>query len=35
VDEPIDIEVGNKTKLRGKMGVYKGNKAIRIEQIID
>ncbi len=35
VDEPIDIEVGNRTKLRGKMGVYKGNKAIKIEQIVD
>ena len=35
VDEPIDIEVGNKTKLKGKMGVYKGNKAVRVEQIID
>jgi len=29
LDEPIDVEVGNKTKLRGKMGVYKGNKAVK------
>ncbi len=29
VDEPIDIEVGNRTKLRGKMGIYKGNKAVK------
>jgi flagellar motor switch protein FliM len=35
VDEPIDIQVGNKIKLRGKMGVFKGNKAVRIEQILD
>ena len=35
VDEPIDIEVGNKTKLRGKMGIYKGNKAVRIEEIVE
>ena len=35
VDEPIDVEVGNRTKLRGKMGLYKGNKAVMIEQIVD
>jgi flagellar motor switch protein FliM len=35
VEGPIDVQIGNKTKLKGKMGVYKGNKAIRIEQIIN
>lgn len=35
VDEPIDIQVGNKIKLRGKMGIYKGNKAVRIEEIVE
>jgi flagellar motor switch protein FliM len=33
VDDPIDITIRNQTKLRGKMGIYKGNKAIRIEEI--
>jgi flagellar motor switch protein FliM len=33
VDDPIDITIRNQTKLRGKMGVYKGNKAVRIEEI--
>jgi flagellar motor switch protein FliM len=33
-DEPIDVEIGNRTKLKGKMGAFKGSKAVRIEQII-
>jgi flagellar motor switch protein FliM len=33
VDDPIDITIRNRTKLRGKMGIYKGNKAVRIEEI--
>jgi flagellar motor switch protein FliM len=33
VDDPIDVTIRNRTKLRGKMGIYKGNKAIRIEEI--
>jgi len=33
-DEPIEVKIGNKIKLRGKMGAYKGNKAVRIEQIL-
>jgi flagellar motor switch protein FliM len=35
LDEPIEIKVMNKTKMKGKMGIYKGNKAIKIEQILD
>ncbi len=34
VDEPIDVRIGNKTKLRGSMGIHKGSKAVRIEQIV-
>ena len=34
VDDPIDVTIRNQTKLRGKMGIYKGNKAVRIEEII-
>ncbi|OPY67146.1 MAG: Flagellar motor switch protein FliM [Syntrophorhabdaceae bacterium PtaU1.Bin034] len=34
VDEPIDVEIMRRTKLRGRMGIYKGNKAVRIEEII-
>ncbi len=33
VDDPIDIMVHEKTKFKGKMGVFKGNKAVRIEEI--
>jgi flagellar motor switch protein FliM len=33
VNDPIDISVYEKTKFRGKMGVYKGNKAVKIEEI--
>jgi len=33
VDDPIDILVREKTKFKGKMGVFKGNKAVRIEEI--
>ncbi len=34
VDDPIDITIKNHTKLLGKMGIYKGNKAVRVEKII-
>jgi flagellar motor switch protein FliM len=34
VDEAIDIEIAHKSKFRGKMGVYKGSKAVRIEEIL-
>ncbi|MGD0229883.1 MAG: flagellar motor switch protein FliM [Syntrophorhabdales bacterium] len=34
-DEPIDLQIKNRTKLKGRMGVYKGNKAVRVEQILD
>jgi len=33
VDDPIDITIRNQRKLRGKMGIYKGNKAVRIEEL--
>jgi flagellar motor switch protein FliM len=35
VDQPIDIRIGNRTKMRGSMGIHKGNKAVRIEQIVN
>lgn len=34
VDDPIDVEVYDKTKFRGKLGIFKGNKAIRVEDIV-
>jgi flagellar motor switch protein FliM len=33
VNDPIDITVYEKTKFRGKMGIYKGNKAVKIEEM--
>ena len=33
VNDPIDIAVYEKTKFRGKMGIYKGNKAVKIEEM--
>jgi flagellar motor switch protein FliM len=32
VNDPIDIAVYEKTKFRGRMGIYKGNKAVKIEE---
>lgn len=34
VDEPISVSIMGLPKIRGKMGVYKGNKAVRVEQIL-
>jgi flagellar motor switch protein FliM len=34
VDDPIDITIKDLPKLRGKIGIYKGNKAVRIEEIL-
>jgi flagellar motor switch protein FliM len=33
VNDPIDISVYEKTKFRGKMGIYKGNKAVKLEEM--
>jgi flagellar motor switch protein FliM len=33
VSDPIDISVYEKTKFRGKMGIYKGNKAVKLEEM--
>jgi len=34
VDDSVDVTIRGITKLKGKMGVYKGNKAIRVEEIL-
>jgi flagellar motor switch protein FliM len=34
VDEPINVSIMGVPKIRGKMGVYKGNKAVKVEQIL-
>lgn len=34
VDDPIDVKIYEKTKFKGKMGVFKGNKAVRIEDVV-
>ena len=33
VNDPIDMEIQRKTKFRGKMGNYKGNKAVRVDEV--
>ena len=35
VDEPIDLTIMDITKLRGRMGIWRGNKAVKIEQILN
>ncbi len=34
VDEPIEVKIGERTKMKGRMGAHKGNKAVKIEQIL-
>lgn len=31
VNDPVDIMIGGKTKLKGRLGILKGNKAVQIE----
>lgn len=35
ISDPVDIEVQQNVKFRGKMGIFKGNKAIRVEESIN
>jgi flagellar motor switch protein FliM len=35
VNDPIDVEIHGKRRIRGKLGIYKGNKAIRVEEILN
>ncbi|MBA4417577.1 MAG: flagellar motor switch protein FliM [Syntrophus sp. (in: bacteria)] len=35
VEDLIDIEVHNVPKFKGKMGIHKGNKAVKIEEILN
>lgn len=34
VNDPVDIEINRRSRIRGKLGIYKGNKAVKIEEII-
>jgi flagellar motor switch protein FliM len=34
VNDPIEVEVGRNNKFRARMGVYRGSKAIRIEEVV-
>jgi flagellar motor switch protein FliM len=34
VNDPVEIEIHDKSRMRGKLGIYKGNKAVRIEEIL-
>jgi flagellar motor switch protein FliM len=33
--EPIDVTIMNRKKIRGRMGAFKGNKAISVEEILE
>ena len=35
VEDPIDVQVLDKLKFRGKMGVHKGSKAVRVEEVLN
>ena len=35
IDEPIDLTIMQRPKMKGRMGIYKGNKAVKVEQILD
>ena len=35
VDDPINVTIMNLPKLKGKMGIYRGNKAVKVEQILN
>ena len=34
VNDPLPLEIDNRVRLNGKLGLFKGSKAIKIEQII-
>jgi flagellar motor switch protein FliM len=34
VDDLIDVQIQDKLKFKGKMGIHKGNKAVRVEEIL-
>jgi flagellar motor switch protein FliM len=34
VDDPVEIEIHNKSRIRGKLGIYKGNKAVRVDEVL-
>jgi flagellar motor switch protein FliM len=34
INDPIDVTIMNRRKIKGRMGVYKGNKAIKVERIL-
>ncbi len=35
VNDAIDIEIHKKTKFRGKMGIFKGSKAVRLDEVVE
>lgn len=34
VNDPVEIEIHNRSRMRGKLGIFKGSKAVRIEEIL-
>ncbi len=35
VNDPVDVMIASKAKFKGKMGVFKGNKAVMIEEVVN
>lgn len=34
VDDPIEVDIHNKHHMKGRLGLYKGNKAVRLDEIL-
>ncbi len=34
MNDTVDLEVGGKVRFRGKLGAYKGNKAVQVEEVV-
>jgi flagellar motor switch protein FliM len=34
VNDPMPLEINSRTRLKGKLGLFKGNKAVKIEEIV-
>jgi len=35
INDPVDVQVNGKTKFKGKLGIFKGNKAVMVEEAVN